>query len=84
MTEETGQAILAELKKLTLLLTPDVREIPDRPMTTQEFAVIVDKSPDTVLRWIESGELVAKTDVKPFLIMPANARRFLNRGGHDR
>jgi hypothetical protein len=84
MSEEGVQMILERLDKLEKLMrgqapgAPDLRAIPDHPMTPAEFGRVVGKSALTVRRWIGLGKLRAKTDCRPMLITPANARRFLN------
>lgn len=77
MTEETGQAILAELRKLT---ASQEREIPSRPMSPAEFGKIIGKHPKTVKRWIGRGKLRAKVEGHTILISPVEARKFIGDG----
>lgn len=57
------------------------RALPEHPMSPEQFATVTGRSAKTVRRWITAGRLKARTDCRPWLITPVNARKFLDAGG---
>jgi len=78
MTEATGLAILAELRKINERTD---RTLPEHPMTVAEFAKVVGKCQKTIWRWIDSGKLKVKREGRNVMISPLAARRFLQPEG---